>query len=1282
MNIRQAIGARRATKHFQAGRALPPEDLQSIVEAAGDLPLAYATSALRLVRACDAGLRRRIRSVGFDQPQHTDASELMVVCVDLSALATAHPFDPSHDLRDEAMHLGAMAAQAMMIEAAARGIDSCPMIGFDFASVAGLVGLPREACLVMIVALGYGAQAPRPRGSRHSMDELLFQGRFGRGAQRPPHARVEVLLARGKATAHLCWPRGLRDATLALAQRSMPQWDTSQAQGELACRVEAGRRQLKLTVAGDASAVYLGRLAEDWAHRLQLFVAAGAQPVPPGPAFIERLVRWVTHDSQRPALQDGSTVWTYGELGHRVRLGVAALKAAGVGPGTTVALHLPRSAKSAAALLASIAAGAVYMPVDTVYPPAYISQVLAVGRPTLVVTDHAHAANIPSAMPMLMIEQLFDHSADPAPWPGPPDPQQPLTVLFTSGTTGTPKGVVHSHASFLRRFEWLWCKLPFGDDEVVVQRTGLGFGPHLWETLGGLLQGVRTVIVPDDQARDPQVLHETLVRTQPTRLGLVPSLLRTLLNIDPDLGARLGSLRLCSVAGEPLDEDLRNRFLRAFPRARLYTDFGSTEINGIFFCDTACRAPEEPLFPLGRPMPGACVAVLDEQARSVPIGAAGDLHVAGPTLALAYLDADGVHQPLPTTTREDGLTYFRTGDRVRFGSDGLLYSLGREDTQVKVRGMRVDLLQVEQQLQAAAGVSCAAVVAVTRADSTTRIAAAYEAVEGSEASQVAQEIKRVLPPHMRPDRLERMAALPRLPNGKVDRQSLARCLSLLDVPDNDLRFGDEGSVRHRLIELVQRAAVRSVADIATLDGVALGDLGIDSLSAVELSMSIARTFGIDLRTADLFACDTFGNLLAYIQGLEEGELGLPHHPLLQADRDRLLCPRPVWPAPSAVRRRERLSLLTGATGFLGAHVLHELLSTGHDRVCCLVRATDKDHGLTLLRQALERYGLWRDTYAGRIHVVVGDLRSDGLGLSADARAWLPRHVGSVFHCAAQVNHMAGYSRLRTVNVQGTEALIDLAEYAGGVPITFASTVGVCLLHDAHGGLCVQRAEELVQDGQRVASGYGQTKWLAEHLLWDYGRRTGAAVTIQRIGEIAGDSHSGRGRHDDIFHHCLKLFYQVAQSPELPHHVIDVVPVDFAARAFTRLVPMTGTGPALYHLTHPQPLPLQDFLRCVLPGDQGSASSLGDWKAKLLRVAEAQPSAYLPGMAALVRDDRFLMYFEPLRLARERTERALTACGLKFPPLDLSLMRRYVDSLAAQGFLHPTSPQPHAAFEHD
>ncbi|MET9183615.1 amino acid adenylation domain-containing protein, partial [Kitasatospora aureofaciens] len=415
------------------------------------------------------------------------------------------------------------------------------------------------------------------------------------------------------------------------------------------------------------------------------------------------------------ALVFGDESLTYAELEARAERLARLLIARGAGPERTVALVLERSVEMVVALLATVRAGAAYLPVDPEYPADRVAVVLADGDPALVLATRATAAvaQQADAEPLLLdAEEILAELADltgAAPAVA-LRPEHPAYVIFTSGSTGRPKGVAVPHAGIVNRLAWMQHAYGLTAEDRVLQKTPFGFDVSVWEFFWPLLEGATLVLAKPGGHRDPAHLAELIRRERITVTHFVPSMLQAF--VQEPTAAGCTDLRAVLCSGEALPADLRERFFAVLPQVSLHNLYGPTEASVDVTAWACTPADTGTSVPIGRPVWNTRVHVLDAALRPVPVGVAGELYLAGDQLARGYLGRPALtaERFVADPSGPPGTRMYRTGDLVRWNAEGALEYLGRTDDQVKLRGFRIELGEIEARLATHPSVATAAVV--------------------------------------------------------------------------------------------------------------------------------------------------------------------------------------------------------------------------------------------------------------------------------------------------------------------------------------------------------------------------------------------------------------------------------------------------------------------------------------------------------------------------------------------------------------------------------------------
>ncbi|MBV6697676.1 non-ribosomal peptide synthase/polyketide synthase [Kitasatospora aureofaciens] len=540
-----------------------------------------------------------------------------------------------------------------------------------------------------------------------------------------------------------------------------------------------------------------------------------ALPAATLPALFEAQVR-ATPDA--PALVAGDRTLTYAELNARANRCAHALIARGAGPERLVGLALPRSVEQVVAVLAVAKAGAAYLPVDPEYPKARIAHMLADARPVLVLDDPAQVwqAEGPDADPVVAL-----------------DPRHPAYVIYTSGSTGLPKGVVVSHAGLVSLVAAQTERFAIDADSRVLQFASPSFDASVSELCTALCSGATLLLPPDGSPLD--TLTDPAARV--THATLPPSVLAAL------AADAVPALRTLVVAGEACPAELVARWA---PGRRMINAYGPTET-------TVCATMSEPLTPsgqappIGRPIDGARVRVLDAALRPVPPGVPGELYVAGAGLARGYLDRPGLtaERFLADPYGPAGARMYRTGDLSRWGADGCVEFLGRADEQLKVRGFRIEPGEIEGALAAHPAV-VQSVVAVRDDRLVGYVVCPADTRTGP--AELRRHLRERLPEHLVPSAFVVLDALPLTPNGKIDRAALPAPEGAAAAPGRAPRTPQEQLLTELFAEVLDVPEVFADGDFFELGG--------HSLLGTRLVSRVRATFGVELRLRDLFEAPT------------------------------------------------------------------------------------------------------------------------------------------------------------------------------------------------------------------------------------------------------------------------------------------------------------------------------------------------------------------------------------------------------------------------------------------
>lgn len=584
------------------------------------------------------------------------------------------------------------------------------------------------------------------------------------------------------------------------------------------------------------------------------------------------LTAWIEAAMRRtpdaPALAFDGTTLTYADLDRATARLARRLAAAGVGRGGIVGVALPRSLELVVALVAILRAGAAYLPIDPEHPAERIALTLDSARPTVILTVSGVAGRLPADGPLMTLDGFAGEEGDGEEGDGeagfaaaePTRDEDPAYVIYTSGSTGVPKGVVIDHRAIVNRLDWMRAHYGFGPDDRILQKTPATFDVSVWEFFLPLVVGATLVVAPPGAHKDPAWLASLLRAKRITTAHFVPSMLAQFLDEPAAAGI---VLRRVFCSGEELPAALRDRFHQVVT-AELHNLYGPTEAAVDVTWWPAGPDDRSSPVPIGFPVWNTAMYVLDGRLRPVPPGVVGDLYIAGRQLARGYL-----RQPELTAERfirdpfgEPGARMYRTGDVARWRRDGALEFLGRSDHQVKIRGLRVELGDIEAAVRSAPTVGQAAVVAREDRPGDKRLVAYVTPGPSGAAvdlAGLAAHLAARLPDCMVPAVVP-LPALPVTHNGKLDRAAL---------PAPERRSATE---RRPPAPGSEERLARLFAEVLGLDtDVAADDdffeLGGHSLLAAQAMRRVRDDWRMEVGLGTLFVHSTVSRLAAHLDSL-------------------------------------------------------------------------------------------------------------------------------------------------------------------------------------------------------------------------------------------------------------------------------------------------------------------------------------------------------------------------------------------------------------------------------
>lgn len=683
----------------------------------------------------------------------------------------------------------------------------------------------------------------------------------------------------------------------------------------------------------------------------------------------------------------------------------------GIRPNDVVPIIAIRDWRVIVAMFAIMKAGGAYMPVDPAYPADRINYMLetAGARVALCYKDETD-------IDCTKIDLInFDFESDVSPIDSVNSSKDYAYILFTSGTTGNPKAVTITHRN-LTNFchnnnnnNKYQCNM-LNTCKTVLGVTTFTFDISVFEIFLTLTNGLRLVLADDEQNTDGKRLAELVEKYDVDVIHSTPTKFLMYLQAERFQQAASG-LKMLMIGAEAFTEEIY-RTIRKYTKAKIYNGYGPSETTiGVSF-----KNVDDTLdITIGKPIANTQIYMVDKSMQLVPLGVAGELCIAGDGVGAGYLNRPEltkekfVSNPFATEENGHGKILYKTGDLARWREDGEIEYLGRIDTQIKIRGLRVELGEIESLIASFEGVKLSA--ATDKKDSTGRqyLVGYYTSDVEIDENELRKHLSEKLPKYMVPNYFVHLASMPLTTSGKTDRKNLPE-------PDFKVREVEYVAPKSEL----ERTVCNLLADLLKVDQVGLLDdffsLGGDSLLAIQF-ITEAHVKGIEIPLQKIFDHPVVKDLCESLSVVENQV----QYTVDDFKKYEGILSKNVIPTnPDQVELRKKdlgIVVLTGATGFLGVHILDELLKQNEsvDEVYCLIRDEEK------FRNTLQYYFNSKYETTSKIHVVIGDITDENIANK------LPGKVNTVIHAAASVKHYGAYSEFENINVFGTKHMVEYAK---------------------------------------------------------------------------------------------------------------------------------------------------------------------------------------------------------------------------------------------------------------
>ena len=851
-------------------------------------------------------------------------------------------------------------------------------------------------------------------------------------------------------------------------------------------------------------------------------------------------------------LFDGKTI-SYKELDEYTDALAAKILTFGLKEEEVVSVLINRNAWMTKASLAAMKAGCAYQPLDPSYPTERLNFMIQDARAKLLIADKELIPLVGEYKgPVLTTGEIENLPAGKVTTG--PKPENLYILLYTSGSTGTPKGCMLEQRNLVNFCAWYREFYQLKPGDKVAAFASFGFDANMMDQYPALTSGACVCIIPEDVRHDLGALDRYLIDN-----GVTHSFMTTQVGV---MYARNFPnnpvLKHLSVGGEKL-------ISMPPPSYAFYNGYGPTECT--IFSSIFRVLEREDNIPIGHPLSNVQLYVADRNLRRLPVGAAGELLIGGVGVGRGYLNnPEKTAESFIENPYEPGVRLYRSGDIVRYRPDGNIEFVGRKDRQVKIRGFRIELKEVEGVLQEFPGVKDVTVQAFD-APSGGKFLAAYVVADGNFDSKAAADfIRERKPPYMVPAAWMQLDAIPLNVNQKVDRKALPEA-----VPTSmDEYIAPVGETEKSLCAIF--AEILGMEKVGATDS--FFDLGGSSLMVTNVMVS-AEKQGLHFAYSDVFSHPSARALAAFLKG-DEGVQAQDSNitdydysaidALLQANNLE------SFQKGKAIRLGRNI-LLTGATGFLGIHVLKELLeSTGPDTtIWCLLRQKGTLTPERRLKEMLVYYfdKDYRSLFGTRIKPVVGDI--------TQPESLEPlKEIDMVFNCAANVKHFSKGTDIEDINYGGVKNLVEFCE-KNDAYLVHVSTESVGGL--TPGNIPETLTEQMLFFGQLTDNQYVHSKFLAERHILEHMVHGTLKAKILRAGNLSPRARDGEFQvnlNANASMGRLKALKMLGACPfQMLEGQMEFSPIDQSAQAMV-LLATTPLENCVFNVSNNHIIPMDDI----------------------------------------------------------------------------------------------------------
>lgn len=933
---------------------------------------------------------------------------------------------------------------------------------------------------------------------------------------------------------------------------------------------------------------------------------------------------------------------TYMELNKEANSIAHLLIEKGVCVGDIVAFSLSRKSHLIATILGILKTGAAYLPIDTDYPQERVEYMLADSKAKILLTDDDLIELSIYRKDNPTIEICSDDYC---------------YVIYTSGTTGEPKGILIRHRNLVN-----FCINNYHQRMISCGTRLISTFKYCFDAFGVdyalvLLNGLSIVLASDDEITNPELLADLMKNYAVDIIHTTPSTIRIYGTNEKYLTA-MKNIKIAIIAAEKFTYDIYELMSR-YSNAKIINGYGPSETTiGVAFGEIDSKG-----ISVGRPTSNTQFYIVDRYLQPTSIGVVGELCVAGDNVGAGYLNrSELTAEKFIENPFGEGKLY-KTGDLVYWRKDGNVAYVGRNDFQVKVRGLRIELEEIENAICNTNNISQSVVVVRENNEGRQFICAFYTGNE-IPAKEIRKNISKKIPKYMVPHIFLHLNEMPLTANGKVNRKALPE-IELENIVSDTEYVAPQSKQQKELCQIIEQ--VLDVKQVGIKDN--FFDIGGDSLRAIEF-VSKSHNEGIYFNLQNVYDCPTVEELCKWLENSDKQREFFSNvdftevNKILEKNSNNCI----VTPRKTEIGN----ILLAGATGYLGIHILANYIENDKGTAFCLVRGNNRENSEARLKSLLNFY--FGDKYEDmhRIEVICADLQKENMGLAQTEYEKLICSVNTVINAAASVKHYGSYKYFYESNVESTKRLIDFCKESGA-KLVHTSTLSVSgnSFGDQFDGVISDVEKNFYESNlyieQPLENVYARSKFEAEKAVLD-AMTDGLQANILRMGNLTNRLSDGifqKNYESNAFLKRIKSVIELKAFPDyLLHLYVEFTPIDEAAEAVMNITRHFNNEYTVFHINSTKVMYIEKLIDCLVKLD---------FKIDILnetdfsRVLQHNEFA-IENLINELDENYRLNYDSNIHINNDFTVEYLKSLGFEWSDIDFEYIRMYIEYFRKIGYL--------------